>query len=88
MRREIDMASISTRNLDNEVKCRLRIRAVEHGRSIEEEARQILRAALGDTAPPVNLAAAIRSHVTAAGGVDLDLRERDPMRPPPVFDRG
>jgi plasmid stability protein len=88
MAREIGMASITIRNLDEEVKRRLRMRAAEHGRSIEEEARQILRAALGDTAPPVNLAAAIRSRVVAAGGVDLDLPARDPMRSPPVFDRG
>ena len=81
------MASITIRNLDDEVKRRLRIRAAANGRSMEEEARQILRAALGDADPPVNLAAAIRSRVAAVGGGDLDLAERDAMRPPPVFDR-
>jgi plasmid stability protein len=33
------MASITIRNLDDDVKQRLRIRAAEHGRSMEEEAR-------------------------------------------------
>jgi hypothetical protein len=33
------MASITIRNLDEDTKRRLRIRAAEHGRSMEEEAR-------------------------------------------------
>lgn len=82
------MSSITIRHLDDEVKRRLRIRAAANGRSMEEEARRILRAALGDTDPPVNLAAAIRSRVAAFGGGDLDLPARGPMRPPPVFERG
>ena len=37
------MASITIRNLDDGIKRRLRVRAAEHGRSMEEEAREILR---------------------------------------------
>ena len=44
------MASITIRNLDDPIKKRLRIRAAHHGRSMEEEARSILRAALVDGA--------------------------------------
>ena len=40
------MASITIRNLDDYVKAKLRVRAARHGRSMEEEAREILRAAL------------------------------------------
>ena len=40
------MASITVRNLDDGLKRRLRIRAAENGRSMEQEARDILRAAL------------------------------------------
>ncbi|MCC6009316.1 MAG: Arc family DNA-binding protein [Rhodobacteraceae bacterium] len=80
------MASITIRNLDDEVKRRLRMRAAANGRSMEEEVRQILRAALGDADPPFNLAAAIRSRVAAVSGADLDLPQHDPMRPPPEFD--
>ena len=43
------MASITIRNLDDEVKTRLRVRAAGNGRSMEEEARQILRKAVGRT---------------------------------------
>ncbi len=42
------MASITIRNLDDDVRTRLRVRAAEHGRSIEEEVRIILREAVID----------------------------------------
>ena len=51
------MASITIRNLDEGVKTRLRVRAAEHHRSMEEEARIILRDAVtGRHAVPRNLA--------------------------------
>lgn len=81
------MASITIRNLDNEVKRRLRVRAAEHGRSMEEEAREILRQVVGQQKPAHNLAAAIRARVAPLGGVELDLPAREPMREPPAFDR-
>jgi plasmid stability protein len=40
------MAQLLVRNLDDDVKARLRIRAAEHGRSMEEEVRAILRQAV------------------------------------------
>ena len=81
------MASITIRNLDADVKQRLRIRAAEHGNSMEEEARRILRAALaGQAAPRTNLARAIRERFAPLGGVELRLPERQPMREPPHFD--
>ena len=81
------MASITIRNLDDEVKRRLRVRAAEHGRSMEEEAREILRQLVGQEKPAHNLAAAIRERVAPLGGVDLDLPQREPMRELPAFDR-
>ena len=81
------MASITIRNLDDEVKRRLRVRAAEHGRSMEEEAREILRQIVGLEKPAHNLAAAIRSRVAPLGGVELDLPQREPMPEPPAFDR-
>src|SRR6266545_4319970 len=46
------MASITIRQLDDELKKRLRLRAASHGRSMEDEARVILRAAAGVRAEP------------------------------------
>lgn len=40
------MATLTVRNLDDDVARRLRIRAAEHGRSAEAEHREILRTAL------------------------------------------
>jgi plasmid stability protein len=80
------MASITIRNLEDELKRRLRLRAAEHGRSMEEEAREIIRRAVGEGAPPHDLAAAIRARAAPFGGVDVNLPEREPMREPPRFD--
>ena len=82
------MASITIRNLDDDIKHLLRVRAAEHGRSMEEEARDILRRLMGEIAPPRNLAAAIRARIASRGGVDLDLPARKPMRKTRKFGRG
>ena len=80
------MASITIRNLDDEVKTRLRVRAAERGRSMEEEARLILRDAV-DTgeAAPSDLAAFTRECFAPLGGVELDIPPRGAMREPPDF---
>jgi plasmid stability protein len=48
------MAQLLVRNLDDDVKARLRVLAAEHGRSMEEEVRAILRQAVipPSTQPP------------------------------------
>ena len=80
------MASITIRNLDDEVKIRLRVRAAGNGRSMEEEARLILRDAVEQKPHARNLAAAIRARIAALGGVELELPPREPAREPPSFD--
>jgi antitoxin FitA len=78
------MASITIRNLDDETKERLRVRAAHRRRSMEEEARHILREALdAEGALPRNLATAVHSRFSALGGVDLEIPERESMREPP-----
>jgi plasmid stability protein len=82
------MASITIRNLDEGTKRRLKIRAARGNRSMEEEARSILRAALAEeTQSPRDLAAAIRRRFEPLGGVDLELPRREPMREPPELGR-
>ena len=80
------MASITIRNLDDDVKTRLRLRAAEHRRSMEEEARLILCDAVGSKANSWNLASIVRSHFGPNNGVDLELPPREPGREPPSFD--
>lgn len=80
------MASITIRNLEDDVKRRLRVRAAEHGRSMEEEARDILRQVVGQPSAPRNLGQAIHARFAAIGGIDLPPMERGPMRPSPDFE--
>uniref|UniRef100_UPI00404743B9 FitA-like ribbon-helix-helix domain-containing protein n=1 Tax=Yoonia sp. TaxID=2212373 RepID=UPI00404743B9 len=80
------MASITIRNLDDDVKRRLRVRAAEHGRSMEEEARDILRQVVGQPSATRNLGQAIHARFAALGGVDMPPTERSPMRPSPEFE--
>ena len=83
------MASITIRDLDDEVKSRLRVRAALRGRSMEDEVRHILRASVseegGGEAEPVDLGTAIHRRFSAIGGVDLKLPRRGPIRRPPGF---
>jgi plasmid stability protein len=81
------MASITIRNLEEPLKGKLRVRAAEHGRSMEDEARHILRSALADKTPDSgSLFEAIRLHIASVGGVDLEAPGRDMARDPPSFD--
>ena len=80
------MAGITIRNLDEGLKRRLRMRAAENGRSMEEVC-DILRAALVEEAAPVkNLGTALHQLFSPFGGVDLKIPPREPMQGPPRLD--
>lgn len=82
------MATMTIRNLDEDLKARLRVRAARHGRSMEEEARSILRTALANRVEEdsgASLYVAIRTRVEPFGGVDLELPPREPQGDPPDF---
>ena len=74
------MASITIRNLDDAVKTQLRIAAAEHGCSMEEEARQILRRTLITKPTRARLGTRISQNFAVAGGVDLPDPERTKPR--------
>jgi plasmid stability protein len=81
------MATMTIRNLDDTLKARLRVRAANRGRSMEDEAREILRAALAEEpGAPGNLVQSIRSRLAGLGGVDLPEIPREPMPEPVEFD--
>ena len=80
------MAKITIRNLEPAIKARPRARAAKHDRSIEQEAREILRTALCEDPGPVSdLATAIRRRLAPFGGLELPAAERDSVREPPGF---
>ena len=79
------MASITIRKLEETTKRKLKVRAAMHGRSMEQEAREILKGALRATAnKPVNLAEAIRRRFAPLGGVELEPLPRESMRDPEI----
>ncbi len=61
------------------------MRAARNGHSMEEEARNLLTAALTKKSKRPNLAEAIRRRFAPLGGVELDIPPREPMREPPDF---
>ena len=80
------MATITIRQLDEKTKTRLRVRAAHHGRSMEAEAREILRSAL--RCSPVaqeNLYEAIHRRFAKFGGIEIELPQRDAGRVTPKF---
>jgi antitoxin FitA len=80
------MATLTIRRLDEKTKSRLRVRAAHHGRSMEEEAREILRSALAASSPAKgNLAETIHRRFAPFGGLELELPRRDAMRQAPEF---
>lgn len=80
------MATLTIRNLDEDTKTRLRVQAARHGRSMEEEARTLLAAAVRTPASrSADLATAIRRRFEPLGGVELDLPVREAGREPPKF---
>ena len=70
------MAQFVVRNLEDEVKERLQKRAIRHGRSMEEEVRDILRNAVKDEGrrPTAGLGAEIAA-LFAGIGLDADISE-------------
>src|SRR5437764_10311290 len=77
------MASITIRNLEEATKRKLKIRAAIHGRSMEQEAREILKNALRQKPRTgADLVKAIRQRFAPLGGVELEPFPREPIRDP------
>jgi plasmid stability protein len=74
------MASITIRKLDETTKRKLRTRAARHGHSMEQEARDILKAELSKPQePPKDLGKAIHDLFAPYGGVELEIPPREPI---------
>jgi plasmid stability protein len=70
------VANVTIRNLDDQVRERLRIRAARHGRSMEAEIRVILAEAVSEPGRSGGLLGTLMDRFGDAGGVELDLPER------------
>ena len=79
------MASITIRQLEENTKRKLRMRAAQHGRSMEQEAREILKSALSQPEEQSkDLVESIRRRFAKYGGVDLKIPPRGPIRDPGI----
>ena len=79
------MASLTIRDLEDETKERLRVRAAQNGHSMEEEARSILRRAVGGVTG-AGLWDLSRQLFKGDDGVVLDTAHRDADRAAPDFE--
>ncbi len=72
------MATVTVRGLDDSVRDRLRVRAAQHGRSMEQEIRETLAAAVADPGEDVGPGLGTLLRERFAGlDVDLALPRRD-----------
>lgn len=81
------MPSITIRNIDKSLKERLRVRAAQHGRSMEEEVRSILKEtfATESVRPEKGLADIVRVRFAPINGIELPEIPREPLRTPVDF---
>ena len=74
------MATMTIHNLDDGLK--LRLRAAMHGRSVEEDAREILRRAIGGAHSPRDIASGVGTRIANPDRVNLHLAAREAIRDP------
>ncbi len=71
------MSTLTIRKLSQQTHDRLRVRAAQHGRSVEAEVRAILDDAVGSDER--NMLLALHADFAALGGVELDVPVRDSL---------
>ena len=80
------MPTLTIRRLDEKIKAKLRVQAAKNGRSMEEEAREILRTSLNFVeSEHGGLAKSIRKRFAAFHDVELRIPRREQTRKPPTF---
>lgn len=79
------MATMTIRNLDDELKASLRVQAALHGQSMEEEVRSILRQALGKPAPAKGLGQRLLGRFQGVAG-EIPVPPRSLPRTPPAWE--
>jgi len=79
------MTALTIRHVEEPIKTALRIRAAQHGISMEEQARRILREALSDSPPPTPFGQRLLKRFADVASTDFALPERHPPRTPPSW---
>lgn len=79
------MSALTIRNIDPAVKERLRVRAAQNGRSMEEEVRVMLKRELKGGLTGAETLKLFRDNFSGENGVELELPPRGGFRAPPNF---
>lgn len=79
------MASLTIRNLDNNLKEQIRLSAAQNSRSMEAEVRAILAKSLNFTKNSKNLATTIHNRFALLDVTNLPIPSRQTIRNPPDF---
>jgi plasmid stability protein len=80
------MANLTIRNVDDRTKQTLRVRAARHGVSMEEEARRILKEALGRPSAPGGLGSRLLARFAASATDEFVVPPRQAPREAPEWD--
>ncbi len=80
------MTYLTIHNLDENIKARLQKQAEKHGRSLEEEAKEILRNALTEEEKTINIVTMIERRFAHCGDFELPEIPREPMCQIPTFE--
>jgi len=81
------MSDLLIRNLDRNLKRRLQERARRSGRSLSDEAKDLISHAMAESRPPARgLGTALVERFRAIGPVELEERPPEPPRRPPDFE--
>ncbi|BBY05866.1 FitA-like ribbon-helix-helix domain-containing protein [Mycobacterium noviomagense] len=70
------MATLTIRDLDDELKAALRVRAAKKGRSMEAEVREILRAVLTRPSSGIGMGTRIRQRFSGGENAEIELPAR------------
>ncbi|RME57138.1 plasmid stabilization protein [Candidatus Parcubacteria bacterium] len=82
------MAALTIRNIDEKLKQALRLQAAEHGISMEEEVRRILRQAVmtAQATQSLPLGQRLKQRFEEIADAQFELPERHPPRTPPAWE--
>lgn len=80
------MAALTIRNIDEEIKTRLRMQAAQHGCSMEQEVREILQRAVSLKRDQASFAQKIQQHFAGLDVDELPIPKRQLTRTPPEIE--
>lgn len=80
------MAALTIRNLDESIKSAIRVRAAQHGVSMEEEARRLLREAVSQSNHPTPMGQRLLARFSETASEEFRVPERHRPRAAPEWD--